>query len=130
MEPVIESMSNFVRERLKADFQDTRLAAIEFHVKLSGEVTCVCGGHEFPLPFDDAETACAYAAYMLQDDAIDELGRPWPELLDSDGKFVGVLVPPADAEGGGIAHWALREEPFCTIGHLHEAVAAAGLRIR
>jgi hypothetical protein len=130
MNPGIAAMGDFVRKRLEADFQGMGLAQVEFRVEPSGDVTCVCGGHEFLLPFDDAESACAYAAYMLQDDVIDRLGRPWPELLDPGGKFIGVLVAPADAGGSGIAHWALRNDPFCAVGHLHQAVQAAGWLIK
>jgi hypothetical protein len=57
-----------------------------------------------------------------------EHNQPWPELLDSQGRFVGVLAPSSDDLG--VAQWHLRDEPFCAIGHLHKACEAAGLTIK
>jgi hypothetical protein len=74
------------------------------------------------------EGACSYAAYQLQDDVMGEHNRPWPELLDSEGRSVGVLESPVDAPG--VAAWHLRGEPFCAVGQLHPACAAAGLTIK
>jgi hypothetical protein len=124
----------FVAERLNADLAGTGLTKVEFRydpgwTRTAGDdVICVCGGHEFPLDVEAVEPACAEAASRLQDDAMDELNRPWPELVTSGGEYLGVLTP---AEPGpGVAVWQLKGEAFCAVGHLHRAVEAAGLRIR
>jgi hypothetical protein len=73
------------------------------------------------------ESACALVAGQLQDGVIDRLGRPWPELLDADGAFVGVLEA---ATRSGIACWVLRGVPFCAVGQLAGAIPAAGYTLR
>ena len=125
----------FVAERLNADFAGTGVQEVEFVTDPSwtgtpgDDVILVAGGHEFPVdPSGGAEYACGDAAYRLQDDAMDELNRPWPELINSSGDSVGVLAIPAEVRG--VAVWELSGEPFCAVGHLHRAVAAVGLRIR
>lgn len=40
---------------------------------------------------------------------IGEHGQGWPELMDQDGGFVGVLAPSSDF--AGLARWELRGEP-------------------
>ncbi|HET6989246.1 MAG TPA: hypothetical protein VFI00_21645 [Kribbella sp.] len=130
----------FVRERLNADFDGTGLPEIEFRIDpaWSGtppesrdreDVVLVCGGHEFPVGLQGGvEQACGYAAYQLQDDVIAEGGRAWPEVVDARGEFVGVLAPPI--EPAAVAVWELAGRPFCAVGHLHQAIEAAALRIR
>jgi hypothetical protein len=65
-------------------------------------------------------------ADQLQDNVIDQLARPWPELRDAAGRAVGVLEP---RYGNGLAQWALRGDALCAVGHLTSAVGAAGFRI-
>ncbi|HSV66315.1 MAG TPA: hypothetical protein VLJ59_10480 [Mycobacteriales bacterium] len=136
----------FIGARLRADFADTGLPRIDFrndpswaadghapHTgthgwQLPSDVIVQCGGHEFPLGLEHGvESACAAAADALQDDVIGRSGQPWPELRSADGVFVGVLEP--RLQPGGLAHWRLHDEPFCAVGHLAGAVAAAGLAI-
>jgi hypothetical protein len=85
------------------------------------------GRHEFPAGLEDG---VEYASYLiadrLQDGIIDDLGRPWPELRDAAGRSVGTLEPRYEH---GLAHWALRGDPFCAVGQLTRAVPAAGLSI-
>ncbi len=139
----IKAAGTFVIERLAADFEGTGLPVLELRIDPTwngsddappyprpDDVILFCGGHEFPLQLQGgAEYACAYAAWMLQDDVTGEHRRPWPELTDADGRFVGVLVPPADGSVG-LAQWQLNGQPFCAVGHLHRACGAAGLTIK
>ena len=134
----IASATQFVAERISADFAETDLT-IEFRIDphwsdvdvTSGpeSVVAVCGGHEFPLQLQGGtEHACWYAAYQMQDDVMGEHGRPWPELVDPSGSYVGVLSP--SSEPPQIATWELAGRPFCAVGHLQRACVAAGLRIK
>jgi len=85
------------------------------------------GRHEFPAGLEEgAEYACHLVADRMQDNVIDELGRPWPELHDPTGGFVGVLEPRYER---ALACWALRGQPLCAVGQLAPGVAAAGLVI-
>jgi hypothetical protein len=126
----------FVADRLNADLAGTGLPHVEFRydpawtgVPGDDDFILVADGHEFPLDVEGGgvEYACGYAAYQLQDDAMGELGRPWPELVGPGGEFIGVLVA---SDAHGVAVWELSGQPFCAVGHLHRAVEAAGLRIR
>jgi hypothetical protein len=134
-EPDAAVAQAFVADRLNSDFAGTGLPKVEFRLDPAwtgapgDDFILVCGGHEFPLDVvGGVEQACAYAAYQLQDDAMDELNRTWPELVNSAGESVGVLMAPAEVQG--VAVWGLSGEPFCAIGHLHRAVEAAGLQVR
>ncbi len=126
----------FVADRLNADFAGTGLRSVEFRGDPAWTGTpgddfiLVAGGHEFPLDVGHrgVEQACAFAAFQLQDDAMGELNRPWPELVNSAGESLGVLTAPAEVHG--VAVWELSGQSFCAVGHLRRAVEAAGLRIR
>jgi hypothetical protein len=94
-----------------------------------GEVvaTAFGGQHWFPVHLEDGpEAACRLTMDQLQDGVVDRLHRPWPELLDDSGAFVGVLDV---GEARGIACWVLRGVPFCAVGQLSAAIPAAGLRL-
>lgn len=94
-----------------------------------GEVlaTAFGGEHDFPIELQvGVEEACALVADQIQDGVVDRLARPWPELVDADGHFVGVLDV---GKPGGIACWTLRGMPFCAVGQLSAAIPAAGLRL-
>jgi hypothetical protein len=85
------------------------------------------GRHEFPAGLEDGVEYASYlVADRLQDGVIDDLGRPWPELRDAEGRSLGVLEPRYEQ---GLAHWALRGEPLCAVGQLGPAVPASGLAI-
>lgn len=94
-----------------------------------GELVATAFGWQawFPVDLEDGvEAACRLVMDQIQDGVIDRLGRPWPELLDVDGRFVGVLDV---GEAAGIACWSLRGVAFCAVGQLSAAVPAAGLRL-
>ena|SRR5689334_8753621 len=126
----------FVVDRLNADFAGSGLADVAIRVdpawtgSQGDDVILVAGGHEFPVELDGGgvEQACAFAAFQLQSDAMGERNRPWPELVNSTGETVGVLIAPTEAPG--VAIWELSGKPFCAVGHLQRAVEAAGLRIK
>src|SRR6266508_4949112 len=123
----IDAAVSFVRARLAADFAHTGLPGIEIRVDggpRPEDVVLVCGEHEFSICLENgAEVACADAAYVLQDGVLDLVGHLWPELLDADGDRLDVLMP---SGGRGTAQWLLGKNPFCAVGHLREAVRAAG----
>ncbi|MEV0797115.1 hypothetical protein AB0I34_05480 [Kribbella sp. NPDC050281] len=126
----------FVADRLNADFAGTGLQKVEIRADPAwtgtpnDNIIVTAGGHEFPLDVGSGgvEQACAFAAFQLQDDAMGELNRPWPELVSSTGESIGILTAPAEAHG--IAVWELVGNPFCAVGHLHRAVESAGWRIK
>ena len=121
----------FVQSRIRGDFENTGLARVKLkdeptfasrelqYAKMSNraeDVIVVCGGHRFISHMElGVEAACAHIADVLQDDVMDILGRPWPYVSLS-ARAAGVLEP-ATAPAG-IAHWQLRGEPICAIGHL------------
>lgn len=88
-------------------------------------VVGVIGGHKFAAGFQRGlEAGCAMVMSAMQDEIVAMSGRPWPEIGDrSDGRL-GVL----DVALGplGIAHWQLRGEPFCAVGHLRASCQAHG----
>ncbi len=85
------------------------------------------GRHEFPVGLEiGVEYACYLVADRMQDNLVDELGRPWPELHGPTGRFAGVLEPRYER---ALACWALRGQPFCAVGQLAPAVPAAGFLI-
>jgi hypothetical protein len=95
---------------------------------LAHQVVGVIAEHVFSAGFADGlEAGCAQVMNVVQDEVVDSRGRPWPELADGDGSTVGVLD--VGCEPFGIAHWALRGQPFCAIGDLVEACRALGWRI-
>lgn len=84
------------------------------------------GESSFPLDADGVEAMCRRVMDEVQDCVTGRQHRPWPELCDGDGGFVGVLDP---GERAGLACWLLRGEPFCAIGLLAGAVRAAGMSV-
>jgi hypothetical protein len=91
-------------------------------------VTLLGGRHEVAAHLDEGvEYACWAVAEQLRGSVIDDLSRPWPELADGEGKPIGVLEP--QFEPLMMAHWAFHGAPFCAMGQLHEAVAAAGFQL-
>jgi hypothetical protein len=118
-----------IRTRVLADVATTGLEVeLAFRVE-DGEVVASAFGGEHDLPVhleDGVETACAWVASELQDGVADRLNRAWPELVDGDGMFVGVLEPTA---AGGVAVWAVRGVAFCAVGQLAGAVPARGHRL-
>jgi hypothetical protein len=82
---------------------------------LTKYVIVKAGGHRFSAGLSyGVEAACAHAADQLQNDVMDDLNRPWPQVTI--GSHTGVLE--AALEPFGIAHWRLGEQPVCAIGHL------------
>jgi hypothetical protein len=128
----VANATSFIRARVAADVRTSGLAVegelLAFRTE-DGEVlaTAFRGEHDFPIELHEGpESACALTADQIQDGVVDRLHRPWPELVDADGGFVGVLDV---ATAAGIACWVLRGVPFCAIGQLAGAVPAAGLRL-
>jgi hypothetical protein len=84
--------------------------------------------HLFSAGFHEGlEAGCALVMSVLQDEIISTLGRPWPEIGDRDGSRLGVLD--VGLEPVGIAHWHLRGERLCAVGHLIPTCRARGWRI-
>jgi hypothetical protein len=130
----IEAATSFVRTRVLTDVSTAELEQqwvgelLVFRME-DGEVlaTAFGGEHDFPIELHiGAEGACALTADQMQDGVIDRLGRPWPELVDTSGGFVGVLDI---AQADGIACWVLRGVPYCAVGQLAGAIPAAGHRL-
>ncbi len=72
--------------------------------------------HTFPVEAHSAEDGLVNVMSVVQDDAIDQLGRGWPEMY-ANGEFVNVLVPGLDATEHGC--WLSGESAVCRIGELH-----------
>jgi hypothetical protein len=95
----------------------------EFHVVATIDT------HVFSAGFHQGlEAGCARVMSVLQDEIIAVLGRPWPEIIDERGSSLGVLD--VGLEPVGIAHWHVRGEPLCAVGHLVPTCQARGWRIR
>lgn len=134
----VDAALAWAAERLAADFEGTGLPKIEFRAdpawtgeptESPADVIVVCGGHEFPAGLEGGvEQVCWNATWQLSDDVMGELNRPWPELTDAGGAFVGVLDVPA--EPPDVAVWMLKGRAFCAVGQLHKGCEAAGLRIK
>jgi hypothetical protein len=129
----VGSALDFLRGRVLLDVTTSGYewtgVPLAFRVQ-DGEVVASAfdGEHDFPVHLEDgAEVACESTMDQVQDGVIDRLGRPWPELLDADGAFVGVLDP---GQADGIACWVLRGVPYCAVGQLAGAVPAAGHHLR
>jgi hypothetical protein len=84
---------------------------------------CVAGGHSFPVSLrSGVEEAAVAVASALQDDAMDHLNRPWPELVSP----AVVLQPRLDERGEAI--WASDDGSVrCPVGQLRSAFGAPGL---
>lgn len=80
-------------------------------------------GRAFPVDLDDGpEAALVTIADKLQDDVMDELHRPWPQV--GDGELV-VLEPVLDETG--LAVWASRDRRVrIPIGYLSSSLGAVG----
>lgn len=80
------------------------------------EVLGVTDTHSFRLRVgNDAAELAVRAASVLQDDVMDDLGAPWPELAGAGGS--PVVLEPAVGETG-TAEWS-RGRFTCRIGELH-----------
>jgi hypothetical protein len=129
----LRTTTEFVRQRVLDDVRTSRYQwtgePLVFRIEDGELVGSAFGGEsDFPVHVEDgAETACALTANEVQDGVIDRIGRPWPELLDAEDQFVGVLEI---GTPGGIACWVLRGMPFCAVGQLVGAAPAAGYRVR
>jgi hypothetical protein len=128
----IRDATSFIWGRVLNDVATAGLVGVGelllFRVE-DGEViaTAFGGEHWFPIHLADGpEAAVGLTMDELQDGVVDRLHRPWPELLDADGGFVGVLDV---GQASGIACWVLRGVPFCAVGQLSAAIPAAGLRL-
>lgn len=68
-----------------------------------GYVLALAGGERLLTPQDDGRFDMVSLVDNVQDWAIDQLGHGWPELLDCDGAFVGLLEPERDSNGQDVA---------------------------
>ena len=122
----------FIHGRVSGDVMTTGLLGVGELLAFGheqGEPVVWSFGYQSEVPYDLAdgvEATCALVMDQVQDGVIDRLGRPWPELVDAGGTFVGVLEP---AVASGLACWALRGVPFCAVGQLSAAVPANGFRL-
>ena len=71
------------------------------------------------VPSESVDQTLCLAMDQIQDDVMDELGRPWPELVDDHDTFVSVLVPGLLAEGGAV--WSDGRGHQCAIGELRSS---------
>jgi len=86
------------------------------------DYVCVSGGHSFRVHhrLGDEEIAVEVAS-QLQDDAMDQLGAPWPSLIVPEG-VTAVLEPRLSADG--VAVWAAKAGYRCPIGRLQAVFGA------
>jgi hypothetical protein len=109
----------FIIGRLNADLMSTGVGVVSLvedpEPGWAGTVFAF-GGSMTTVSTDHAEVATAVLADKFQDDVIGTLGRTWPQV---DGR---PLFASADS---GVACWCLDGEPWCAIGQLTDALAAA-----
>jgi hypothetical protein len=96
----------------------------------AADVVVMVGSRRFPAGLERGiEAACAATMAALQDDVVDHLWHPWPEVVElGSGEVLGVLDVDL-AEPGEIARWRLRDRPVCAVGFLQSTCAALGWRI-
>jgi hypothetical protein len=139
----VEDPSKLVR-RIEGDFAEPRLQfpGIEFRPVAEwddvhppagpapigepdgdeGDLVAISGGHSFRLDGDlDDEQAAVEVASRLQDDAIDQLGAPWPTLVLSGGREA-VLEPRLSPDGVGV--WTTKAGYSCPVGRLQAVFGA------
>ncbi len=132
-----------IQQRIERDFAEPRLRfpGLEFrpvaewaHVQppvdpsptgaegSDDDYVCISGGHSFRVSSDlgDEEIAVEVAS-QLQDDAMDQLGAPWPSLIVPDG-ITAVLEPQLSSDG--VAVWATKAGYSCPIGRLQAVFGA------
>jgi hypothetical protein len=108
---------SFILDRLNADFASVGIGTVALVEDpgpgWTGTVFEYAGHQTFGIP-EHLEACTALLADQFQDDAMDNLGRTWPEVA---GK---PLFASADS---GVACWCLNGEPWCAVGQLTEALA-------
>ena len=126
-----------IRRRVDADFAEPSLGypgltfisysewtADSDHHDCDDTPVCVAGGHSFPVSLrSGVEEAVVTIVSALQDDVMDQLNRPWPELA---GPAVVVLQPRIDDRG--VAVWASNDGSVrCPVGELQSTFGVPGL---
>jgi hypothetical protein len=102
---------------------DQQVLAVEASGGYSqGEWVVISGGRSFLIDLTDPARAEVEAASALADDVMDELNRPWPELVTG-----GVLETQVDELG--VAVWSHPSGIACPVGYLQQALGSAGLII-
>lgn len=83
---------------------------------------CVVGGRSFPVSLREGlPSALVAVVSALQDEVMDRLNRPWPQVITP----AVVLEPVLDEEG--VAVWASRDRSLrCSIGYLTSTFGAVG----
>lgn len=109
----------FVIDRLNADLLPTGVGVVSLvedpEPGWAGTVFAF-GGSMTTVSMDQVEVTTAVLADKFQDDVIGSLGRTWPEVGGRP------LFASADS---GVACWCLDGKPWCAVGHLANALAAA-----
>jgi hypothetical protein len=110
---------SFILDRLNADFGTAGCGSVGFVLNpepgWAGPVWSF-GGAQTACGYDDVESAAATLAGTFQDSVIGERHGAWPQV---EGR---ALFPSADS---GVACWCLDGKPWCAIGQLAAALAAA-----
>jgi hypothetical protein len=110
----------FIIGRLNADLAATGVGVVSLVEDPEpgwAGIVFAFGGSMTTVSTDQAEVATAVLADKFQDDVVGSLGRTWPEV---DGR---PLFPSA---ASGVACWCLDGKPWCAVGQLADALAAAG----
>ena len=90
------------------------------------EVLGVTDTHSFRLTVgDDPAELAVRAASVLQDDVMDDLGAPWPQVVEGVADSPVVLVPVVSEDGDG--RWE-GGRFSCPIGELHQTFGPLILR--
>jgi|SRR4051812_44996300 alpha-beta hydrolase superfamily lysophospholipase len=130
----VDDVRRLVR-RIESDFADPRLEFPGIALRPVSEwddvhppasdLVAISGGHSFRVDGDlDEEQAAVEVASRLQDDAIDQLGAPWPTLVLPGGREA-VLEPRLSSDGAGV--WATKAGYRCPIGQLQAVFGALHL---
>jgi len=117
----MQARLTFILDRLNADLSAVGLGVVSVVDDPGpgwGEGLAVFDfrGHQTSANPEHVEAAAALLASTFQDDVIDERHGAWPEV---DGKPLW-----ASAESG-VACWQRAGKPWCAIGQLSDALAAA-----
>jgi hypothetical protein len=133
-----EGLLNELRERVSSDFGQvlpqldlqfipySEWVATDPLVEPSDgeDVVCITDRGGFPIQASrGVEVSCVLVASHLQDDVMDDLGRPWPLLRCGDVE----IVPTPALDDAGRACWVLDGRFKCPIGYLTTSFQSFGM---